>query len=104
MPNNLYYGEIAAYISGKLVENPDHKTRINHVIAMQPEKETIPIISAEAARVFDRLEDLSSDYFIDWHKAVSVYSEQILDCLLSGKMPTLIDMVSMTASSIQNSQ
>ncbi len=104
MSNSLYYGEIAAYISSKLVENPDNKTRIDHVMSNQSEGDTIWTLCAEAAKVFDKVEDLSGEHFVNWYKAVDVFSQEMLDYLLSGKKPTIVDMVSMTARSIENSR
>lgn len=105
MKNTLYYGEICAKVSAQLHQNPDHYIRIANVIDAQNARgENVWSLCAEAARVFDKIEDLSSDYFIDWHRASDQYAQQILDFLLSGRKPTTIDLVSMVSNSIENSK
>ena len=104
MNNTLYYGEIVAKISSKLHQNPAHVKRIENVMSNQQEhQDTIYTLCADAARVFDKIENLSSDHYIDWHKASDIYAQNMLNYLLSGKKPNVIDMVSMTTRSIENS-
>lgn len=54
--NTLYYGEIAAIISGKLHKNPDHALRIAHALATGEKKDMIWSFCADAANVFDKIE------------------------------------------------
>ena len=102
MNNTLYYGEIAALIAGKFHQNPDHLIRIINTIGRTNKSESIWALCADAANVFDKIEDLSDDYFINSHRAVEIYSQEIIDFLLSGKKPNIIDMVSIAAHSIKN--
>lgn len=102
--NTLYYGEIVAKISGHLHMNPNNIRRID--VAMKKQKDhqdTIYTLCADAARIFDRLEDLSSDHFIDWHKASDIYAEKILDHLLCGNKPHIINLISIAVNSIEAS-
>lgn len=102
MENTLYYGEIVAKISSKLHQNPAHIKRIEYVMGKgQQPQDTVYTLCADAAKVFDSIENLSSDYYVDWHKASDIYAKKMLDCLLSGKKPNVLDMVSMTAHSIE---
>lgn len=102
MRNSLYYGEIAARISAYLYKNPDHILQIDRSMSQHKESDdTIWTICADAARVFDTIEDLSDGHFIDWHKALDQYAEEVLDSLLIGQKPHIIDMVTMASRSIQ---
>lgn len=102
MNNTLYYGEIAALIAGKFHQNPDHLIRISNIIGQTNKIDSIWTLCADAASVFDKIEDLSDDYFINSHRAVEAYSQEIIDFLLLGKKPNVIDMVSIAARSIKN--
>jgi len=102
MSNNLYYGEIAAKISAHLYQNPQHISQINDCIESFSESDTIWTLCADAARVFDTIEELSEERFVDWHEALEDYSAEILDFILDGQKPNLIDMVSLASQSIQN--
>lgn len=105
MNNSLYYGEIAAMISGKLHQNPDHLTRISNTINhSENSTDSIWTICADAAKVFDKIEDLSGEHYIDWHNALENYSCYMLDFLLSGRKPNVVDMISMTTLSIESAK
>ena len=106
MSTTAYYGEIVAKISARLNQNPDHVSRISQVMAnyQNDTGETIWTICAEAGRVFDQIEDLSSEHIVDWHQASDHYAGQVLDHLLSGNKPHIIDMVSMVARSIETAR
>ena len=67
----LYYGEIVAKISGYLHQNPDNIKRIDLAMRDNTQQETIHTLCADAGKVFDQMEELCSDHFIDWHKAQS---------------------------------
>lgn len=102
MQNSLYYGEIVARISAYLYQNPDHILQIDRTISQDNNSDdTIWTISANAARVFDSLADLSEDQELDWLKALNQYSEEVLDFLLVENKPRTIDMISMAVRSIQ---
>jgi hypothetical protein len=103
MSNSLYYGEIVAKISGVLHQNPDHIMRINKFMSNDNYNgATLLTLCADAAKVFDKIEDLSQEHFIDWHNAVENYSLEILDYLLSGQKLNIIDITSLTTRSIKN--
>lgn len=106
MSNSLYYGEIAAKISAHLYQNPDQIMEIDLVINQGDENsdQTLWTICAEAARVFDSIEDISEEHFIDWHKALNYYADELLDHLLQGETPNIIDMISMASESVQNTR
>ncbi len=106
MPTTAYYGEIVAKISAHLHQNPDHIFRISQVMENQQcdTGDTAFTVCAEAARVFDQIEDLSSEHLIDWHLASDHYANQLLDHLLSGNKPHIVDMVSMVARSIEQTR
>ncbi|MDW3210297.1 MAG: hypothetical protein R8N23_10545 [Reichenbachiella sp.] len=61
-------------------------------------------ISADAGRIFDRLEDLSGEHFIDWRKALEHYSDALRSFVLGGRMPCTADMISMAAKSMDISR
>ena len=101
----MYYGEIAAKISAIIHANHDHVERISRLIGNEHgQEDTIWSICAEAARVFDQIEDLSGEHFIDWHIATDKFAQEVLDCLLMGRRPFIVDMVSMAARSIEHSR
>ncbi len=105
MNNTLYYGEIAAKISGKLHQNPDHLPRITYTInQVENNTDSIWTLCADAAKVFDKIEDLSGEHYIDWHNALENYSVFMLDYLLSGRKPNVVDMISMTTLSIESAK
>ncbi|MFY0689063.1 MAG: hypothetical protein JXQ90_17970 [Cyclobacteriaceae bacterium] len=104
MSNTLYYGEMVAKISALLHRNPDHLKRIDHVMCEdQSTQDTIWTICADAGKVFDTIEDLSGEHFIDWHTALEHYAQEVQDFILLGKRPQVRDMISMAARSIENS-
>lgn len=104
MRNTLYYGEIVAKISARLHQNPDHIIRIRHVVGEEHDPDnTIWELCATAGSVFDQIEDLTGEHFIDWHRAIDRYAQEVLDFLLMGRKPNAIDMVSMTARSLEYS-
>lgn len=103
MRNSLYYGEIAARISAYLYQNPDHILQIDRTLSQDNQcEDTIWTISANAARVFDLLEDMAEDQSVDWLNALDQYSEEVLDFLLVDSKPTSIDLISMAVRSIQS--
>ena len=59
-------------------------------------------ICADAASVFDKIEDLASDYFVDWHLALQKYSDEILDLFLAGQKPTLPVLISIASKSMES--
>lgn len=98
---SLYYGEIAALMAARLFQNPDHAKHIEHSMnELEKDGDTIWSMIATAARVFDTIEDLSGELFVDWHKALQHYSDAMLDHLLNGQKPGTIDMVAMASRSI----
>ena len=105
MQNTAYYGEIVAKISAHLHQSTDHITRITRVIDSHPDTgDTIWTVCAEAGRVLDQIEDLSGEHLIDWHQVSDSYAGQVLDHLLSGNKPYMVDFVSMVARSIEASR
>lgn len=102
MNNTLYYGEIAALISAKIHQNPNHILRVKHTLSTAKKSDTLWAFCADAANVFDKIDDLSGDCFINSHHALDHYPHQILDVLLSGTIPSVVDMVSISANSIKN--
>lgn len=103
MRNSLYYGEIAARISAYLYQNPQQLLHIDRLIGQQEDtQETLWTISANAAHVFDVMEDMASDHCIDWMKALDLYSEEVLEFLLLDSKPSTIDLFSMAVRSIES--
>ena len=104
MNNTLYYGEIVAKISAHLFNHPEQIARFDLIVNAEYDDgaTTIYTLCADAARVFDTIENLSEEQFIDWHKALDFYADELLDRLLIGRKPYMIDMISMAARSIEN--
>ena len=102
MPNDLYFGEIAALISGKIHTNPDHILRINRTINQNHKGNSVYMVCAEAAKIFDDVEILSKDQYTNTAIASEHYADEILDFLLSGRIPNHIDMIILSARSLQN--
>ncbi|MBI1183572.1 hypothetical protein GC194_04840 [bacterium] len=106
MHNTLCYGEIVAKISANLNKNTAHKPRIEYALSQGRlnRDETIWTLCADAARVFDALEDLSGDLPIDWHHALDEYSFEVLTFLLSGRKPDYVNMFSMASHCLEKSR
>ncbi|WP_421754187.1 hypothetical protein [Croceimicrobium sp.] len=103
MNNTLYYGEIVAKISGHLASDPFNAERIEAFMdRVEAERgETIWGLCAEAARIFEIVEDQCDTYFIDWMNAIDHYSQSIKDQLLDKKKPEAIDLFNMSVKSIR---
>ena len=94
MSNGLYYGEIVSKISYHLYQNPEYKAQITEVMGRDNENEDkVHTLCADAARVFDALEDLAGDQFIDWSETLDVFADKILEYLLGGRIPQIIDLI-----------
>ncbi|MDW3191273.1 MAG: hypothetical protein R8G66_02880 [Cytophagales bacterium] len=104
MSNTLYYGEIVARIAGRLYSlNHANDNEIPSSKDMSME-DMICDVSADAGRVFDSLEELSGEHFIDWRNALEYYSDALLSFILDGRMPTMADMISMAAKAMDISR
>ena len=75
--------------------------RIKHTLSKDNTKNNLIGFCADAAHVFDKVEDLSNDVFINSYHALENYSQEMLDVLLSGHIPSIVDMVSISANSIK---
>lgn len=94
MSKSLYYGEIVAKISYHLYQNPEHKDQIIQTMGRDNESEDeVHTLCADAAKVFDTLEDLAGEHFIDWNEALDCFADKILECLLDGKVPQIMDLI-----------
>jgi len=103
--NTLYYGEIVARIAGRLYSIDEHANDNNLPFRQDISMEDmICDISADAGRIFDCLEDLSGEHFIDWRKALEYYSDALRSFILAGRMPCMADMISMAAKSMDVSR
>lgn len=105
MTTNMYYGEIVAKITSHLFKSPAHIETLERTISTREDDgETIFTICADAARVFDTLENLSGEHFIDWNCALDYYATQILGHMLEGGTLHLADMISIASVSIQHAR
>lgn len=99
--NTLYYGEIVAQISGHLFSNPQSIEVLEKLIEEDKSHDhSIWTICADAARVFDTLEDLVDEHFLNWPAAVTHYADAILNLLLVGEKPSILDMMYLANRSI----
>ncbi|MEQ9264169.1 MAG: hypothetical protein RLN81_03045 [Balneolaceae bacterium] len=104
MNTTLYYGEIVARISGKLYSinrANDYEVLLKKDMSFE---DMLCDISADAGRVFDTFEDLSGEHFIDWRKALDHYADALCSFILSGRMPTMADMITMATKSMELSR
>jgi len=107
MNSTLYYGEMVARISGFIHHDPITLSRLENKLRMSgemPDKNNLWTICADAAQVFDKIEDLSGEHYIDWHKALDIYSDKLRDVLLNGTAPSMADLIVLASSSIQESR
>ncbi|MFY0601643.1 MAG: hypothetical protein JXR03_18360 [Cyclobacteriaceae bacterium] len=95
-----YYGEVVARISGVLHYNSSEDELSN----IFNDGDTVFTFSAEAARIFNTLEDLSGEMNVDWLKALERYSCKLLSALINKQKPNVVDMISMAACSMENSR
>ena len=63
-------------------------------------EDKVHTLCADAARVFDALEDLAADHFIDWNETLDVFADKVLDYLLAGKVPQIIDLIYIASNCI----
>ena len=105
MHNTHFYGEVVAKISAYLHTNPAHKPRIEYALS-QNCRETTSVLTlcADAGRVFNTIEDLSSDAVVDWSMALEGYSRAVLNFLLTGRKPDCLDMLFMASHSISEAR
>ncbi|KOF04159.1 hypothetical protein OB69_04045 [Roseivirga seohaensis subsp. aquiponti] len=103
--NTLYYGQIVARIAGRLYSinhhSNDNSWLNDHGMSME---DVICDVCADAGRVFDCLEDLSGEHFIDWSQALDHYSRTLLKSMTDGRIPCMADMISMAANSMDHSR
>ena len=102
--SNSYYGyEIAAKIAVHLSKDSEQVALIEHAIKDEHGdcSDIIASMSADATRVFDTIEDLSGELFVDWPKALDLYADEILKHLLKGWKPSIVELISMAARSIE---
>ncbi|GEM_PF-3535906 len=104
--NTYYYGEIVARIAGKLYSLTNDHVNDNDVSQKRDIsfEDMICDISADAGRVFDTLEDLSGEHFIDWPKALDYYSNSLRAFIKTDRRPNMVDMISMAAKSMDVSR
>ena len=101
MSDYLYYGEIVARISGTLNADPEKTATIHRMMRQQNQTDTIWTICADAGKVFNQLEDIAEEHFIDWQKAVDCYAHSIKHRFLIGNIPNKLDMLSLATNSIE---
>jgi len=101
----LYYGEIVARISGKLY-SAINITDSNIFLKENDltNEDMICSISADAGRVFDCLEDLSGEHFVNWNHALDNYIKVLHGAISDGRTPNMADMMSMATTSIDQSR
>ena len=63
-------------------------------------EDKVHTLCADAANVFDSLEDLAVDHFIDWNETLDVFADKVLDYLLAGKVPQIIDLIYIASNCI----
>ena len=101
MHQNLYYGEIAAHITDHLYQYPDRIMQIDRVLgASHYPEDTLHALIGNAAHIFATIQDLFDQETVNWSQALQIYSNDLVDFLLIGDKPRLIDMVDMVSKSI----
>ena len=100
MNRSLYYGEIAASISANLCV---YNIELSSISAVHPDEGFCTIV-ADAARIFDQIEEMSESQSVDWPKALNHYSIEIGKSLTEGEVPQLVDMIQMVSRSIEQTR
>lgn len=102
MPKHSYYAEIRNKIATEILSNPEILEVIETSDALECNQENIYIMCSEAARIFESIQQLSkTDNLIPVSRAVSVYTDTLLQQLLRGEKPLLIDLIVMASQTIQ---
>ena len=99
-----YYGEIVARIARGLYSIDEYLIEKN--LAKSDDKngeDLICEISADAARVFDHLEDLSGEHVINWRQALDYYIIALREFISSGQIPVIVDLILIASNSIGKS-
>lgn len=105
MHNTYFYGEKVAKISAQLHQNPAHRLRIEHALKLDKSNpESLWGLCADAARVFDTIEDLASDLNVNWSEIFHGYSIDVLSILLSGEKPNMADLICLASQNIDGAR
>ena len=104
MSNNPFYGEIVANISSHLIKNPEILNELELLCERNQETDgsSVWTVCAHAAHIFEALQDLIDDQYMDWQIALDHYADELLDYMLMGKIPRTTDMLSMLSRCIQH--
>lgn len=98
----MYYGEIVAHISSSLAKCTSSEAFLTTLIEQEKgDTYTLHSLCADAGRIFEMVEDLCDDYFLDWPSILDQYTLYIKESLLSKKVPEPIDLYLFTAQSIE---
>ncbi|WP_268123923.1 hypothetical protein [Roseivirga pacifica] len=104
MTNTMYFGELVAKISGYMHHDPCIVKMLHQNLKNSQgnhAKDELWTICSDAAMVFDKIEDLSGEHFVDWHKALDTYIQKLLNFLLKGTIPAMTDFVALVSNSIE---
>ena len=102
MPKPIYYAEIRNKIATKILSNPEILAVIETSDALECNPENIYIMCSEAARIFESIQRLSeTGNIVPFSRAVHVYSDTLLQQLLRGEKPLIIDLIVMASQTIQ---
>lgn len=102
MNKTMYYGEMCAKISGELLSDPLYSESIEAFMDRVEAQhgDTLWSLCANAASVFELIEEKCDIYFVDWQAVINQYCQYIKDQLLSQKMPETSELFLLTVKSI----
>ncbi|OIQ19311.1 MAG: hypothetical protein BM557_06295 [Flavobacterium sp. MedPE-SWcel] len=102
MHKPIYYAEIRNKIVTEMLNNAELLALLEKDTALVCKEENMYTLCSEAARIFETIQQLSkTDNLIPVSRAVSVYTDTLLQQLLRGEKPLLIDLIVMASQTIQ---
>lgn len=102
MRTPLYYGELCAMISHQVTQISNDPWEVHKVFQENGEDNgCFYSLCADAAKIFDEIENTCDEHFLDILKAVEFYALALRKHLLKGKIPWPLELYKMAISSIE---
>jgi hypothetical protein len=102
MPKHIYYAEIRNKVATKMLHNPEILEAIENNDAFLCKDECVFILCSEASRIFSTVQDLSDTENISQASlAIHSYADALIEQLLRGEKPLIIDLIVMASQTLQ---
>ena len=102
MSKHIYYAEIRNKVATEMLHNPEVLAAIENNDAFVCKEECVYILCSEASRIFSAIQDLSGTENISQAScAIHSYANALIEQLLRGEKPVLIDLIVMASQTLQ---